>query len=99
MILQATSPIIKDGICYPYFTVNLAISPVISNNNVGASLALRLTPYRILESGEIELCPEETRAYAYADVFQTISQGDSNLDAIANGMMEKIQNFILAKGI
>jgi hypothetical protein len=99
MVLSASTPIIKDGISYPHFTVNLAISPVISNSNVGATFALRLTPYRILESGEIELCPEETRAYAYADVFQTIAQGDSNLDAIANGIMEKIQNFILAKGI
>ena len=99
MVLSASTPIIKDGISYPYFTVNLAISPVISNNNVGATFAIRLTPYRILESGEIELCPEETRAYAYGDVFQTIAQGDSILDAAANGIMEKIQSFILAKGI
>lgn len=99
MALQATSPIIKDGISYPYFTVNMAVSPNISETDIGGSVAIRLTPYRVLENGTFEFCESETKALAYADVFQAIAQGDSNLGNIVSGIMGKIQEFILAKGI
>jgi hypothetical protein len=99
MALQATSPIIKEGISYPYFTVNLAVSPNISENEIGGSVALRLTPYRVLENGSFEFCESETKAMAYADVFKNIAEGDSNLGAIVSGIMGKIQDFILAKGL
>jgi len=99
MALQASSPIIKDGNSYPYFTVNLAVSPNISTNDIGGSVALRLTPYRVLEDGSFEFCESETKAMAYGDVFQTIAQGDSDLGNIVSGIMGKIQEFILAKGL
>lgn len=99
MALQPTSPIIKDGISYPYFTVNLAVSPNISESEIGGSVALRLTPYRVLENGTFEFCESETKALAYADVFKNIAEGDSNLGAIVSGIMGKIQDFILAKGL
>lgn len=99
MAISASSPIIKDGISYPYFTVNLAVSPNIQGNDIGGSVALRLTPYRVLEDGSNEFCESETKALAYADVFQNIAQGDTDLLAVVSGIMAKIQEFILAKGI
>lgn len=98
MALQASTPIIKDGISYPYFVVNLAVSPNIQANDIGGSVSLRLTPYRILEDGSFEFCAEETKAVAYADVFKNISEGDSDLANIVSGIMGKIQEFIIAKG-
>jgi hypothetical protein len=98
MALQASTPIIKDGIEYPFYTVNLAISPNVEGTNIGGSVALRLTPYRVLADGTFEFCAEETKAVAYADVFKIITQGDSALGVIASGIMEKIQEFIIAKG-
>jgi hypothetical protein len=98
MALQASTPIIKDGISYPYFIVNLAVSPNIQANDIGGSVALRLTPYRVLEDGSLEFCEEATKAVAYADVFKNISEGDSDLGAIVSGIMGKIQEFIIAKG-
>jgi hypothetical protein len=98
MALQASTPIIKDGIEYPFYTVNLAVSPNIQENDIGGSVALRLTPYRILEDGSFEFCAEETKALAYVDVFQSIADGDSDLGVIVSGIMGKIQEFIIAKG-
>lgn len=98
MALQASTPIIKDGISYPYFIVNLAVSPNIQANDIGGSVALRLTPYRVLEDGSLEFCEEATKAVAYADVFKNISEGDSDLANIVSGIMGKIQEFIIAKG-
>jgi len=98
MALTATTPIIKDGNEYPFFTVNLAISPNINGTNIGGSVAIRLTPYRLLESGELEFCEEETRAVAYSNVFETIAEGDSDLGEIVSGIMQKIQTFITVKG-
>lgn len=98
MALQASTPIIKDGIEYPFYTVNLAVSPNISASDIGGSVALRLTPYRVLEDGSFEFCAEETKALAYADVFQSIAEGDSDLANIVSGIMGKIQEFIIAKG-
>ena len=52
MPIQSTNPIVVDGIEYPYYTVNLAISPLVKETEVGASVAMRLTPYRELEGGK-----------------------------------------------
>lgn len=98
MALKASTPIIKDGISYPYFVVNLAVSPNIQANDIGGSVALRLTPYRVLEDGSLDFCAEETKAFAYGDVFKNIAEGDSDLANIVSGVMGKIQEFILAKG-
>lgn len=98
MALQASTPVIKDGIEYPFYTVNLAVSPNITETDIGGSVALRLTPYRVLEDGTFEFCADETKAVAYADVFQSIAQGDSDLGNIVIGIMGKIQEFIIAKG-
>lgn len=99
MILQASSPIIKDGNEYPFYTINLAISPKIQGSVVGGSVALRLTPYRVLENGDIDFCLDETKAVAYGDVLEAIAQGDSNLELVISSIMAKIQEFILAKGL
>jgi hypothetical protein len=99
MAISATTPIIKDGISYPYFTVNLAVSPNIQGNDIGGSVALRLTPYRVLEDGNLEFCESDTKAVAYGDVFQNIAQGDADLGNVVSGIMGKIQEFILSKGL
>lgn len=99
MPLQASSPIENNEIEYPYYTVNLAVSPKIEANDIGGSVALKLTPYRVLENGDLEFCHDKTKHLAYADVFQEIANGDTALLAIVSGIMEKIQEFILAKGL
>jgi hypothetical protein len=99
MALESSSPTIHNDNEYPFFTVNLAVSPKIEANDIGGSVAIKLTPYRILEGGEIEPCPEKAKSLAYADVFQEIANGDMELLAIVSGIMTKIQEFILAKGL
>jgi hypothetical protein len=51
MPIQSTNPIVVDGVEYPYYTVNLSISPIVRETSVGASVAMRLTPYRETEEG------------------------------------------------
>jgi hypothetical protein len=55
MPIQSTNPIVVDGVEYPYYTVNLAISPLVKETEVGASVAMRLTPYRELEGGRADV--------------------------------------------
>ena len=51
MPIQSTKPIVKDGVEFPYFLVNLAVSPLVQETNIGASCAMKLTPYRVKEDG------------------------------------------------
>jgi len=67
--------------------------------DVGGSVAMRLTPYRILPDGTIENLPDQAKAVVYLDVFTDIANGDSQLGLAVNQIMGAIQQFILDKNI
>ena len=69
MPIQSTNPIVVDGIEYPYYTVNLSISPLVKETEIGASVAMRLTPYRELEGGASDILQGYDRPVVYLDVF------------------------------
>lgn len=99
MPILASTPIVYNGEQYPYYGVNLAISPKWDSTDVGGSVAMRLTPYRILQDGTIEKLDDQAKAVAYLDVFTDISNGDIQLGTAVNTIMGSIQQFILDKGI
>ena len=68
MPLISTNPIIVDGQEYPFYLVNLSISPYDAPR--GASVAMRLTPYRNVELGGIEQLPNYAKAVSLLDVFE-----------------------------
>lgn len=96
MPIQSTKPIIKDGVEYPYFLVNLAISPLVQETNIGASCAMRLTPYRVKEDGTFEILPDDAIPFSYLDVF---TAGDVDLLNATLTIMGSIQQFIQNKNI
>ena len=91
MPLISTTPTVVDGLEYPYFLVNLSISPY--NAPEGASVALRLTPYRNLELGGIEQLPDYTKAVSLLDVF-AVAESDPAFEKAIEGIMTTLQTFI-----
>jgi hypothetical protein len=96
MPITSTNPIEVDGIIYPYFMVNLAISPLVKTTDIGASVAMRLTPYRVLEDGSSVSLPDHSIPITYMDVFDS-----EDADAIdtANTIMGALQTFINDKNL
>lgn len=99
MPIQSTQPTIVDGVEYPYLLVNLAISPLMRpEGGIGASVAMRLTPYRELESGAIEQLPDHAKAVSYFDVFKE-AETDPEIASAVSKIMQGIQEFINDKGL
>jgi hypothetical protein len=96
MPIQSTNPIIVDGIEYPYYTVNLSISPLVKENEIGASVAMRLTPYRELEGGKPDILQGHDRPVVYLDVF---ASEDMPAENAAYQILGVIQQFIIEKGL
>lgn len=96
MAITSTNPTIIDGTEYPYFLINLAISPYDAPN--GASVALRLTPYRYLEDGTIEQLPDYAKPVSLLDVFE-VAQHDPAFEKAVAGIMSTLQEFINDKGL
>lgn len=96
MPIQSTNPIVVDGIEYPYYTVNLSISPLVQDAGVGASVAMRLTPYRELEGGKPDVLQGHDRPVVYLDVF---ASEDMHAENAAYNILGIIQQFINEKGL
>jgi hypothetical protein len=96
MALQSTKPVIKDGVEYPTFLVNLAISPFVHPTEVGGSVAMRLTPYRTLEDGSIEQLDDAAIPVVFMDVFK---ESDPSILKAAQTIMTAIQDFITEKNL
>lgn len=96
MPIQSVNPIIVDGVEYPYYTVNLAISPLVKETEVGASVAMRLTPYRETETGAADVLQGHDRPVVYLDVF---ASEDMPAETAAYNILGIIQQFIIEKGL
>ena len=96
MPITSKNPIEVDGNIYPYFMFNLAISPLVKPTDIGASVAMRLTPYRLLEDGSSVSLPDNSIPITYMDVFQS-----EDTDAInsAISIMSALQTFINDKNL
>jgi hypothetical protein len=96
MPILATQPLQENGHTYPYYTINLAVSPLIQDH-IGGSIALKLTPYRELEEGGFELLEDKAKSVVFLDVFKDIQQGDASLEKAVSQIMGALQQFILDK--
>ena len=96
MPITSTNPIEVDGIVYPYFMVNLAISPLVKPTDVGGTVAMLLTPYRTLEDGSSVSLPNNALQFTYMDIFE--SQDSEALEATFT-IMSALQKFITDKNI
>jgi hypothetical protein len=99
MPITATTPFEKDGKQYPHYLINLSISPNLMNESVGASVAMKLTPYKENEDGTIEQLNEECKSLVYLDVYQDILNGDKVLEEAVYKIAYAIQDLIKDKKI
>ena len=98
MPIQSTNPTIVDGVEYPLLLVNLAISPLVKEGGIiGASVAMRLTPYRDL-GGNIEQLPNSMKAASYFDIFKE-AETDPEIESAVTKIMDGLQEFINDKGL
>ncbi len=96
MPITSTNPIEVDGNIYPYFMVYLAISPLVKPTDIGGSVAMRLTPYRVLEDGSSVSLPDNSIPITYMDVFES---GDVDAINAAATIMGALQTFINDKNL
>jgi hypothetical protein len=96
MPIQSTNPIIVDGVEYPYYTVNLSISPLVRETEVGASVAMRLTPYRETQEGTLDVLQGHDRPVVYLDVF---ASEDMPAENAAYQILATIQQYVTEKGL
>lgn len=101
MPIFASQPIQQDGHTYPYYAVNLAVSPLVQDH-IGGSIALRLTPYREIDpadGGGFQFLDDQAKSVVYLDVFKDIDEGDTALAQAVYQIMGAIQQFILDKNL
>ncbi len=96
MPITSTNPIEVEGNVYPYYMVNLAISPLVKPTDIGGSVAMRLTPYRVLEDGSSESLSDNSIPITYMDVFDS---GDTDAINAASTIMGALQTFINEKSL
>jgi len=92
MKIKAKKPIIKDDVEYPYYAVSLSMSPL-WKPGLGASVAIRLTPFRELEDGTYQSLPNEPKAISLLDIFAT-AQGDPHFEDAIQGIMKTLQDLV-----
>ena len=97
MAIITTNPAIKDGQTYDKLAINLALSPMAHADGYGASIAVRLTPYRVGPDGPEQL-PDEARAVVYGDA-SVAAADDPVLAEFLLALEAAGQAFITAKGL
>jgi hypothetical protein len=98
MPITSTQPINQNGYTYPYLSVNLAVSPLVEDQ-IGGSIAMKLTPYREVEEGGFEFLEDQAKNVVYLDVFKDIQEGDMVLGQSVQMIMQAIQLYIDGKGL
>jgi hypothetical protein len=96
MPLQASTPLIIDGVEYPYYAAHLSISPLWQEKSIGGSVNMRLIPYRLNESGVIESLPNEAKSVLFIDIFAE-AQSDTQIASAVQTIMSGLQQFITDK--
>lgn len=92
MKLISSQPTVVDGVEYPFLAVTFAMSPL-WKPGLGASVAIRFTPFRELEDGTFESLPDQPKAISLLDIFET-AQGDPALEDAIQGFMGTLQTLI-----
>lgn len=91
----ATNPITIDGIQYPKFSLNLAISGrYLPDGSSDANVAMRLIPTRI-EDGEVITADEAAKGIALG----TLAGTDTATQTAVAAIQAALQTYLQAKGL
>lgn len=97
MAIITSNPIPDPEGNYDRLGINLALSPMWSENSIGCSVAMRLTPFRVRDE-VVERLDDQSRAIVYGDALAE-AQRDPALAACVQMIQEALQAFITAKGV
>jgi hypothetical protein len=93
--MNASSPITIDGIQYPKFSLNLAITGKYNaDGSTDANVAMRLVPTRI-ENGEVITADEAAIGIALG----SLAGSDSATQQAVGAIQAALQTYISAKGL
>lgn len=98
MPITAKTPLIKDGNEYPYYAVQMIVSPGIEVADISARVVINLHPYRVRGDNTIDALtgPEHMRSVLISDAFVR-AQTDPDLATALGTIMYAIQNYLTAK--
>jgi len=97
MALTSNNPINVDGTVYDRYAAHMAISPRWHDDRVGASIAVKLIPYRMGATGP-ELQEEQSQGLVFGDAFEDAAN-DADIAQFLQALESAAQAFIDAKGI
>lgn len=93
--MNASSPITIDGIEYPKYSLNLAITGKYNGDgSTDANVAMRLVPTRI-ENGEVLTADES----AIGIVLGSLAGADADTQQAVGAIQSALQSYIQAKGL
>lgn len=93
--MTTTQPLIIDGIQYPYYSANLAITTSFVNGQLQANAAMRLVPTYLDENGN-GVTKEEL---AKSVVVGTVRGLDEAEQEAMLAIHQAVQNYITVKGL
>ena len=97
MAINASSPVVVDGIEYPHYAVQLSITPRIGAADVTGTMVMRLTPYRVRPDNTIEaLGTEHVKSHIVSDVFERAALDPVFAQALA-AVYQAIAGYVSAK--
>lgn len=97
MAILISTPIEKDGKIYDKLAAYLALSPIENGTGFGASIAVRLVPYRIGQQGP-ESLEEYAQSVVYGDALKA-AETDPVVAQFLSALEAAGQTFVLSKGI
>lgn len=92
MKIKSAKPTIVNGVEYPFLAVSLSMSPL-WKPNLGASVAIRLTPFRELEDGTFDILKDQPKAVSLLDIFEA-ADGDPHFEDAVQGIMKTLQTLV-----
>jgi len=93
--MQSSKPITLEGIPYPFFSVNLAITTSFVNGEFEANAAMRLVPTRIDENGQT-ITSEENSKHTLVGTVKELSGPE--FDAMQK-IYNAVQEYIVLKNL
>ena len=96
MPITAKTPLVKDGNEYPYYAVQMIVSPGIEAADISARVVINLHPYRVRYDNTIEALPDAMKSVLISDAFVR-AQTDPALAEALGTIMYAVQNYITAK--
>ncbi len=100
MAIQTSSPVVLQHPEIPFdkLALTVAISPLYEEKRIGASVAITLTPYRVLPDETIEVRREDMRAISIGDAFIQ-AQTDPALAKAVTAIYSALGQFVSEKGL